>query len=72
MTEDLRFARVIAARPEEVFAAFTEPGGQATFYGQDDPGWIVQSDCDLRVGGVWAVAFGPSPSRLYHHRHVFG
>jgi uncharacterized protein YndB with AHSA1/START domain len=71
MTHDLRFQRVIDASPEEVFDAFTRPEGQEAFYGQDDPGWIVRSDCDLRVGGVWTVAFGPSPSRLYRHEHVF-
>jgi uncharacterized protein YndB with AHSA1/START domain len=71
MTHDLRFARVIGAAPEDVFDAFTEPGGQQAFYGQDDPGWIVQSECDLRVGGTWTVVFGPSRTELYRHRHVF-
>ena len=71
MSHDLRFQRVIDAPPEEVFDAFTRPDGQRAFYGQDDPGWIVQSDCDLRVGGVWTVTFGPSPSHLYRHEHVF-
>jgi len=71
VSHDLRFTRVIAAPPQEVFAAFTDPGGQEAFYGQDDPGWIVRSECDLRVGGVWTVEFGPSSSQLYRHRHVF-
>jgi uncharacterized protein YndB with AHSA1/START domain len=71
VSHDLRFARLIDAHPEEVFDAFTEPGGQEAFYGKDDPGWIVQSQCDLRTGGVWRVEFGPSQSRLYRHRHVF-
>ena len=71
MSLDVEFARLIDATPEEVFDAFTDPEGQDAFYGQDDPGWIVQSQCDLRVGGVWAVAFGPSPRELYRHRHVF-
>ena len=71
MSHDLRFARVIAAPVGEVFAAFTSPGGQEAFYGQDDPGWIVRSQCDLRPGGVWTVEFGPSSSQLYRHRHVF-
>lgn len=31
----------------------------------------MQSDCDLRLGGAWTVAFGPSPSQLYRHEHVF-
>ena len=71
MSHDLRFQRVIDAPPEEVFDAFTRSDGQQAFYGQDDPGWIVRSDCDLRVGGVWIVDFGPSPSELYRHTHVF-
>jgi uncharacterized protein YndB with AHSA1/START domain len=71
MSLDADFARLIDATPEEVFDAFTSPGGQEAFYGQDDPGWIVRSQCDLRVGGVWTVAFGPSPRELYLHRHVF-
>ena len=71
MSRDLHFTRVIAAAPGEVFDAFTAPDGQAAFYGTDDPGWIVRSRCDLRVGGVWTVEFGPSPGRLYRHDHVF-
>ena len=71
MSLDLRFERLIAAAPERVFDAFTDPVGQREFYGQDAAGWIVDSRCDLRVGGVWSVSFGPSPDELYHHRHVF-
>jgi uncharacterized protein YndB with AHSA1/START domain len=68
---DLRFERLIAAPPERVFDAFTDPAGQSAFYGTDAPGWVVDSRCDLRVGGVWSIAFGPSRGELYHHRHVF-
>jgi uncharacterized protein YndB with AHSA1/START domain len=68
---ELRFERLIAATPERVFDAFTDPVGQREFYGQDAAGWIVDSRCDLRIGGVWSVSFGPSPDELYHHRHVF-
>jgi uncharacterized protein YndB with AHSA1/START domain len=71
VTPILRFARLLDAAPEEVFEAFTDPAGQREFYGQDQPGWIVESECDLRVGGVWTVVFGPSRSELYRHRHVF-
>jgi uncharacterized protein YndB with AHSA1/START domain len=69
--DELRFERVIDALPDVVFEAFTTDDGQQAFYGQDDPGWIVESDCDLRVGGVWTVTFGPSRRHLYRHRHVF-
>jgi uncharacterized protein YndB with AHSA1/START domain len=71
MSLDTEFSRLIDATPEEVFDAFTDPEGQEAFYGQDDPGWIVRSQCDLRVGGVWTVDFGPSSRELYRHRHVF-
>jgi uncharacterized protein YndB with AHSA1/START domain len=71
MTDELRLARVIDAPPDVVFEAFTSKGGQEAFYGTDDPGWIVRSECDLRVGGLWTVTFGPSPDHLYHHRSVF-
>jgi uncharacterized protein YndB with AHSA1/START domain len=71
MSLDVEVARVIDATPEEVFDAFTNPEGQVAFYGQDDPAWIVRSECDLRVGGVWTIDFGPSPRELYRHRHVF-
>lgn len=71
MSDDLWFERVLDAAPVVVFDAFTTPGGQEAFYGQDDPGWIVESECDLRVGGVWSVRFGPARSHLYRHQHIF-
>jgi uncharacterized protein YndB with AHSA1/START domain len=71
VTDELRLARVIDAPPGVVFKAFTSIGGQQAFYGTDDPGWVVRSECDLRVGGLWTVTFGPSPHHLYHHRSVF-
>jgi uncharacterized protein YndB with AHSA1/START domain len=71
MRLDLKYSRLIDASPVEVFDAFTEPEGQDAFYREEDPGWIVESQCDLRVGGAWTVEFGPSRDRLYRHRHVF-
>jgi uncharacterized protein YndB with AHSA1/START domain len=71
MTYELRFERLINATREVVFDMFTDPGGQAAFYRQNEPGWIVRSECDLRVGGVWSVEFGPSEDQIYRHRHVF-
>jgi len=71
VSRDLRFERLIEAVPERVFDAFTSPEGQREFYGHDAPGWIVESRCDLRVGGVWTISFGPSPGELYRHSHVF-
>jgi uncharacterized protein YndB with AHSA1/START domain len=71
MTDELRIDRLIDAPPAVVFDAFTAEDGRLAFYGHDDPGWIVESRCDQRVGGVWKIAFGPSRTRLFHHRHVF-
>ena len=71
MTFGLEVSRLIDAMPEDVFDAFSEQGGQEAFYGTDDPGWIVESKCDFRVGGAWTIDFGPTRSELYRHRHVF-
>jgi uncharacterized protein YndB with AHSA1/START domain len=71
LTDELRIERVIGAAPDVVFDAFTTRGGQEAFYGTDDPGWIVESRCDLREGGLWTVVFGPSSDHLYEHRSVF-
>ena len=59
MTDDLRYERIVRAPPEGVFAALTTTGGQIAFYGQDDPGWIVRSESQVRVGA-------PGRSRLAH------
>jgi uncharacterized protein YndB with AHSA1/START domain len=71
MTSDVRYARVIAAPPEVVFDAFTSDGGQLAFYAEEDHGWIVHSESEVRVGGVWRILFGPSPDELHRHHHVF-
>ena len=71
MTDELRYERLVDAAPEEAFDAFTSTGGQLAFYGQDDPGWIVRSESEVHVDGVWTIVFGQSPERLYRHRHVF-
>lgn len=71
MSRDLSYERLIRASPEQVFDAFTSPPGQREMYRQDQPGWIVESDCDLRVGGTWSISFGPGPGQLYQHHNVF-
>ena len=70
MTHEQCYERVIAASPEVVFDAFTADPGQRAFYGRDEPDWVVDTTCDLRVGGVWAITFGPRGA-TYEHRHVF-
>jgi uncharacterized protein YndB with AHSA1/START domain len=69
MSDDPVFARLVNARPEVVFDALTGQDGQEAFYGE--PGWTVESECDLRVAGLWTVTFGPSRDEVYRHDHTF-
>jgi dihydrofolate reductase/uncharacterized protein YndB with AHSA1/START domain len=71
VSRELRYERLIQASPARVFDLFTSAAGQREFYGHDAPGWVVDSRCELRVGGAWEIAFGVSPGELYRHRHVF-
>ncbi len=71
MGHELRFERVIDAAPEEVFDAFTDPEAVEEMYGLDDPDWVVESEGDIRVGGTWSVAFGPSRGELSRFTHRF-
>jgi len=68
---ELRFERMFEAAPEGVFDALTDPDGLEEMYGLDEPGWIVESEGDLRVGGTWSVAFGSSRNELYRFTHTF-
>jgi uncharacterized protein YndB with AHSA1/START domain len=70
VTHDLRVERVYAAAPESVFDAFTDPEAQKEMYA-DEPGWIVRSECDLRVGGRWTIEFGPPDGRPSRETCVF-
>ena len=71
MKRELRYQRLIQASPTRVFDLFTSAAGQREFYGNDAPGWVVESRCELRVGGAWEISFGPTMAELYRHRHVF-
>jgi uncharacterized protein YndB with AHSA1/START domain len=70
MSHDLRLERVYRAPPELVFDAFTDPDAQKELYA-DAPDWIVEADCDLRVGGRWTVTFGPPGATPARETNVF-
>lgn len=70
MSHDLRLERVFDARPEVVFDAFTDPAAQHELYA-DAPDWIVEADCDLRVGGRWTITFGPPGDEPARESNVF-
>lgn len=70
MSFDLRLERVYDAPPEMVFDAFTDPNAQQELYA-DAPDWIVQSVCDLRLGGQWTITFGPPGSEPARETNTF-
>jgi uncharacterized protein YndB with AHSA1/START domain len=70
MSHDLRLERVYGAAPEVVFDAFTDPEAQKELYA-DAPDWIVESECDLRVGGRWSIVFGPPGDPPARETNVF-
>jgi len=69
MSRDIRLQRWFEAPPEVVFDAYTDPDAQRALRG-GGPDSIVESECDLRVGGEWIIRFGPS-SAPYVERNVF-
>jgi uncharacterized protein YndB with AHSA1/START domain len=70
VSHQLILERVFGAAPEVVFDAFTDPDAQRELYA-DAPDWIVESECDLRVGGCWSISFGPAGSAPAVETNVF-
>jgi uncharacterized protein YndB with AHSA1/START domain len=69
VSPDVRLQRWFDAPPDIVFDAFTDPDAQRALR-TGGPDWVVESECDLRVGGEWIIRFGPS-SAPYVERNVF-
>lgn len=70
MSHDLTLERLLPTTPEVAFDAFVDPGAQKELYA-DAPDWIVESECDLRVGGRWTVTFGAPGSQPARETNVF-
>ena len=70
MSHDLRLERLFDAAAEVVFDAFTDPHAQRQLYA-DAPDWVVEAECDLRVGGRWTIAFGPPGTTPARETNVF-
>jgi uncharacterized protein YndB with AHSA1/START domain len=69
---ELTVERVIEAPAEVVFDAFTDADAQrAWMRDPDDPDAILETRCDLRVGGTWVVTWGPSRDELYRETNLF-
>src|SRR3990172_6379029 len=71
MTTELRVERLIAATPEEVFDAYTDPEAQKIWFTILNEGMIVENEVDLRVGGQWVSAWGFTPDELFRETNVF-
>jgi uncharacterized protein YndB with AHSA1/START domain len=69
VSPDIRLQRWFAAPLDVVFDAYTDSAAQRALRagGADE---IVESECDLRVGGQWIIRFGPSAAP-YVERNVF-
>jgi uncharacterized protein YndB with AHSA1/START domain len=70
VSHDLKLERLFDAAPEVVFDVFTDPQAQKELYA-DAPDWIVEAECDLRVGGRWTIAFGPPGITPARETNVF-
>jgi uncharacterized protein YndB with AHSA1/START domain len=69
VSPEIRLQRWFEVPPEVVFDAYTDRDAQRELRagGADS---IVESECDLRVGGEWIIRFGPA-SAPYVERNVF-
>jgi uncharacterized protein YndB with AHSA1/START domain len=70
VSDDLRLERLYDAAPETVFDAFTDPDAQKELYA-DAADWIVEADCDLRVGDRWTIVFGPPGDTPARETNIF-
>jgi uncharacterized protein YndB with AHSA1/START domain len=71
MTHELKVERLIAATPEEVFDAYTDPEAQKIWFQLLGEPMIVENEVDLRVGGKWVSAWGFTPDEMFLEINVF-
>ncbi len=62
MSPDIRLQRWFEAPPDVVFDAYTDPDAQRAIRA-GGPDWVVESECDLRVGGEWSSGMSSTPWR---------
>jgi uncharacterized protein YndB with AHSA1/START domain len=70
VSHDLTVERLLDSTPEVAFDAFVDPNAQHELYAEA-PDWIVDSECDLRVGGRWTITFGPPGTEPAREANVF-
>ena len=71
MTErTVQLERLVEATPERAFQAWTDAEARRRWYAPEDD-YLVEAETDLRVGGSYRVAFGPSPDHLWSETGIF-
>jgi uncharacterized protein YndB with AHSA1/START domain len=70
MSFDIRLERLLSTSPEVAFHHWVDADARCRWYGGED-GWTVEATTDLRVGGRYRVAWGPTPDRLYREEGGF-
>jgi uncharacterized protein YndB with AHSA1/START domain len=70
VSHDLKLERLLDTTPETAFDAFVDPAVQRELYA-DGPDSVVESECDLRIGGRWTIRFGPAGAEPAVESNVF-
>jgi uncharacterized protein YndB with AHSA1/START domain len=72
MSHQLTVDRVFEASAERVFDAYIDPAAQKVWMREgQEPGFVLETECDPRVGGTWTATWGPSRNELYSETNVF-
>lgn len=70
LDREIVLSRVLAAPPERVFQAWTDPAQVARWFGPD--GFKVETlECDIRPGGRWRFVYTSPDGVVYPNRIVF-
>jgi uncharacterized protein YndB with AHSA1/START domain len=70
VSHDLTVERLLDSTPGVAFDLFLDPEAQKELYAAA-PDWIVESECDLRVGGRWTITFGAPGKEPAREENVF-
>jgi uncharacterized protein YndB with AHSA1/START domain len=70
VSHDLTVERLLDTTPEVAFDVFVNPKAQTELYAEA-PDWLVESDCELRVGGRWTITFGAPGGEPARETNVF-
>jgi uncharacterized protein YndB with AHSA1/START domain len=67
---EVRLQRLVHASPATAFRAWVDAESRTRWHRTGDD-WVVEAATDLRVGGAWRVASGPSAEEMFVEEGVF-